>query len=248
MKRSTQKLLIAIVTFLIGSIISGVFLLYRHSAKETTLQQIRHYSHQHLSRTEYERGTRLSEISYTLSAGDTLDKVAGLRYGHRNYSGVIKLYNDIEDERNIESGKNLKLPNLIDILNEEGFTKIANTEAELILCSRAKYEKVKAQLQGLRSGIPSERTVVPEDLRLSLLEAAGDLDEAVIKLQATKPDGAQIPKSLIGQLKQNAEAMRALADRYPDDDLAYSYAIDIVQQRYALALSYAIIWARDGFR
>src|SRR5688572_12105994 len=70
-QRSTQKLLIAIVTLITGGIISGTFLLYRHSAKKTTLQQIQHYPHQHLLRSEYETGAKLSEISYTLNAGDT---------------------------------------------------------------------------------------------------------------------------------------------------------------------------------
>lgn len=245
MKRSTQKLLLAILTLVIGGIILSAFLLYRHSVKKPTLQPIQHYPHQHLSRNEYETGANVAEITYTLKVGDTLANVARLRYGHRNYSDVIKLYNHIEDERNIVSGKNLKLPNLIDILTEEGFTQVASAEAELILCARAKYEKVKDQLRGLRNGIGSERVIVPEDLKLALLEAADDLDEAVIKLKANKPGVTQIPKSLIGQLKQNAEGVRALADGYSDEN---NYDIDIVQQRYALALSYAIIWAREGFR
>ncbi len=245
MKRSTQILLVTIITFVISGIILGAFLLYRHPAKKTTLQQIQHYPHQHLSKSEYEPGAKLSEISYTLNAGDTLDNLATLRYGHENYYRVIKLYNHIEDERNIESGKKLKLPNLIDILTEEGFTKVANTEAELILCARAKYEKVKGQLRGLRRGIPRERVIVPEDLKLALFEAADDLDEAVIKLQANKPGVAQIPKSLIGQLKHNAAGMRSLADGDSDEN---NYDLVIVQQSFALALSYAIIWARDGFK
>jgi hypothetical protein len=29
---------------------------------------------------------------------------------------------------------------------------------------------------------------------------------------------------------------------------SYGYDIDMVQQRFALALTYSIIWARDGFK
>ena len=29
---------------------------------------------------------------------------------------------------------------------------------------------------------------------------------------------------------------------------SYGYDIDMVQQRFALALTYAIMWARDGFK
>jgi hypothetical protein len=50
---------------------------------------------------------------------------------------------------------------------------------------------------------------------------------------------------MIGQLEQCMQLMRELALGHLDP---YGYDIDVVQQRYALALAYAIIWARAGFK
>ena len=86
---------------------------------------------------------------------------------------------------------------------------------------------------------------MPEDIRLALLEAASDLEEAIGALRANKTGVAQAPRSMIGQLEQNAGSLRELADGAND---GYGYALDMIEQRYALALSYGVIWAREGFK
>jgi len=65
-----------------------------------------------------------------LSEGDNLERVATLRYDHRYYDRIIKLSNHIEDESKVKAGTQLRLPNLIDILTEAGFTKVAPSESE----------------------------------------------------------------------------------------------------------------------
>ena len=245
MKRFTWRVIVGVATFALGLLIVGVLFIQRDSSKRQASQVTIRYSHIHLSRTEYEAGAELNAQSYALSKGETLERVATLRYDHRYYDRIVKLSNDIEDENSVKAGTRLRLPNLIDILTEEGFTKVAPSESELILCSRAKYEKVKDQLGALRREAKRDRVIVPEDKKLALLEAASDLEEAIDGLKAPKPGVTQAPRSMIGQLEQNAASLRELAEGFND---GYGYDLDIVEQRYALALSYGVIWAREGFK
>ena len=83
-------------------------------------------------------------------------------------------------------------------------------------------------------------------MRRALLEAADDLEQATEGLKQTRPGVIGVPKHMIGQLEQNTATMRDLAAGKHSDPEGYD--IDMVQQRYALALAYAIIWARDGFK
>lgn len=213
------------------------------AARQRPSSQARRYAHQHLPPSEYEPNDKLSASSYRVKKRDALDEIATLRYGHRYYSNVIALYNHIENQDRVKEGVTLKLPELSDILAKEGFTKVAKAETELILCSRAKYDKVVNQLHEISR--VSGPKVVPEDIKLALLESAYDLDQAVAGLRASKPGVTSRPKSLIGKLGVNAASMRNLAAGVFD---GYGYDIDIIQQNYALALTYAIIWSREGFR
>ena len=240
--------LVALLSSWLPFLAAGVLLYAGESASrsaDTAMSQPRRSPHQHLPPSEYEPNDKLAASSYRLKIGDTLQEIGALRYGHRYYSGVITLYNHIENERRVKSGATLKLPGLSDILAEEGFTKVAAAETELILCSRAKYDKVVNRLGKLRLGAGSRTVVVPEDIKLALLEAADDLERAAAGLMANKPGVIQTPKSLIGKLRANAASMRNLAAGAND---GYGYDIDMVQQNYALALTYAIIWTREGFR
>lgn len=61
-----------------------------------------------------------------------------------------------------------------------------------------------------------------------------------------RPGVTGVPRHMIGQLEQNIAGMQDLAQGEHSDPNGYD--IDMVQQRYALALTYAIVWARDGFK
>ena len=245
MKFFTPKIVAGVTACALGVLIAGVLFVQHNSSKRQASQQTRRYPHVHVPRAEYEADAELNAHSYTLSGGDTLERVATLRYDHRYYDRIVKLSNHIEDENNVKAGTRLRLPNLIDVLTEGGFTKVAPSESELILCSRAKYGKVKDRLWALRREAGRDRVVVPEDYRLALLEAASDLEEAIDGLKANKAGVTQAPRSMIGQLEQNAASLRELAEGAND---GYGYALDIVEQRFALALSYGILWAREGFK
>jgi len=195
------------------------------------------YPHEHLQASALEPLAKLQTVNYILREGETLSSIAKLRYGHQHYYHVIKLYNHIDDETQVAANQTLKMPDLSVILADEGVTKVIPQEVSLILCSRARYDRVLDQLQAHQ---------VPDDVKQQLLEAADDLQQVTESLRKARPGINAVPQRMIGQLEQCMEQIRVFTDTGKFD--SYSYDIDMVQQRYALALTYAIIWARDGFK
>jgi len=244
MKSTALKVLTLLVTFAAGVLIVGALLSRRLPPVARPAPPAPSHPHEHLRPSEWEVAAEPPGASYTLREGDTLAAVAVRRYGHPNYHRVIKLYNRIEDEGRVGAGTVVRLPDISAILAEEGFTKVAAAEAELILCSRAKYNRVEGQLRALREA-GSRGDAVPDGVRRALLEAADDLGRASEGLRSSKAGVTRAPGSMIGQLEKNVAGMRDLAEGSND---GYGYDIDMVRQRYALALTYAVIWAREGFR
>lgn len=195
------------------------------------------YPHEHLQGSALEPLAKLQAVDYTLRDGETLGDIARLRYGHQNYYPIIKLYNRIDYETQVPANQTLKMPDLSVILADEGLTKVIPREVSLILCSRAKYDRVLDQLRAHR---------VSEDVKQQLLEAVDDLQQVTQSLRTVRPGMNAVPQRMIGQLEQCMEGIRVFTDTGQFD--SYGYDIDMVQQRYALALTYAIIWARDGFK
>lgn len=198
------------------------------------------YPHEHLPASAFEPLAKLQTVEYKMHEGETLANIARLRYGHQHYHRVIELYNHIEDETQVAANSTLRLPDMSAILAQEGLTRIAPREVNLILCSRAKYDKILGQLKDLPPGTQS----IPENLKQQLFEAADDLQQATENLKAIKPEVGAVPFHTIRQLEQGMEGMRDLTEQLD----TYGYDVDMVQQHFALALTYAIIWARDGFR
>lgn len=214
--------------------------------KPATVQpQSTRYPHEHLQNSALEPNAQLQTIDYKLRNDETLASVAKRRYGHQHYYPVIKLYNHLEDERQIAADYPIRLPEMAVILAEEGLTKVVAQELTLILCSRAKYDRVVKQLWALRTESTSNYQV-PEDVRRELLEAADDLQQATESLKQIRPGVTGVPRHMIGQLEQNMLGMRELAQGEHSDPNGYD--IDMIQQRYALAIAYAIVWAREGFK
>ena len=210
--------------------------------QRVALQQLKRYPHEHLQAPAFEPLDKLQTVEYKLREGETLASVARLRYGHQKYSSVIKLYNHIEDETNVAANETLRLPDVSDILAQEGLTKVVPQEVNLILCSRAKYDRILDQLRTLAS--PRGTDSIPENLKQELFEAADDLRQATESLKLLKPGVSAVPARTIGQLEECLGQMWGLTEHLD----SYGYDIDMVQQRFALALTYAIIWARDGFK
>lgn len=244
MKRKSQTLVLGIAVTAV--VISGTALFVRSALWSTPQVETQRDPHQHLPSTEWEPNAKLTEVSYTVSQGDSLASIATLRYGHRYYDRIIKLFNQIKNEDNVATGTTLRLPDISHILADEGFTKVAPAETELILCSRAKYDKVSGHLSALRRGRPlRDRVILPETIRLELLDAADDLERATEDLKASKPGVTRPPLKMIGQLEGSVWGMKELAEGAND---GYGYDIDMVHQRFALGLTYAVIWAREGFK
>ena len=207
---------------------------------QQAVQQFKRYPHEHLPASAFEPLAKLNTNEYKLSEGETLANVARLRYGHQNYYRIIKVYNHIDDETQVAANSTLRLPDISAILAEEGLTKVVPQEVNLILCSRAKYDKIVARLWDLSRNNQS----IPEDLKLALLEAADDLQQATEGLKTIRPEVTALPLRTIRQLEQCMWGMRGLTERFD----SYGYDIDMVQQQFALALTYVIIWARDGYK
>lgn len=226
-------------------VVAGILIARRPSWLRPRAQTQR-YLHQHLPSSDWEPTAKFTDASRTLREGETLASIARLRYGHQNYSDVIKLYNHIDNVDAVPAGTTLRVPDISTILTEEGYTKVARPEMEMILCSRAKYDKVVGQLWDLSSERPlHERVVViPQKIKQELLEAADDLQQATESLKTNKPGTSRPPAKMIGQLESAMHGMRQLAEGTIDDN---GYDIDMVQQRYGHALTYGIIWAREGF-
>jgi hypothetical protein len=243
MKHRSRFLIAGIIAVIL--IATGLALLRRRSWRKPEVQTAR-YLHQHLPASAWEPTATLSAAPYTVREGDTLANIARRRYGHERYSGVIKLYNHIEDETAVPVGAVLRLPDISTILTEEGFARVAAAEMEMILCARAKYAKVERQLWEVRGDAPLDEHIVaiPQKTKQELLEAADDLQQATESLKKLKPGTTRPPAKMIGQLESVMYGMRQLADGLIDDN---GYDIDIVQQRYGLAMTYGIIWAREGF-
>ena len=199
--------------------------------------QAQHHPHEHLQASALEPLAKLHTVDYTVRAGETLETVATQRYGHPHYYGVIKLYNHLDDEAQVSANQILRLPDMSAILAEEGLARVIPHEVNLILCSRAKYDNVLGQLRAHQ---------LTDDVKQQLLEAADDLQQVTESLRTIKPGMTGMPLRMIGQLEQCRDGMRVFTDTGRFD--SYGYDIDMVRQRYALALTYAIIWARDGYK
>ena len=247
MKPLSAKVWVIFVSTAVTLFIVGSAILVRQKSRRfpEPLHHTQRYPHEHLREPEWEPRAKLQAVTYTLREDETLAKIARLRYGHQNYHRVIKLYNHIEDDRTVKPNDTLRVPDISVILAEEGVNKVVAPEVRLILCSRAKYDRVVDRLWALRVQ-PNGNYVLPEDVKQELNEAADDLQQATESLKSTRPGVSAVPTSMIGQLEQTMDAMRALAAGEHSDPNGYD--IDIVQQRYALALTYSIIWAREGFR
>jgi hypothetical protein len=233
-----------IISLGLSLVVFGIIILFRQ--KHATVQpESKRYPHEHLQTSALEPRAKLHTIDYTIRDGEALAGIAKLRYGHQHYHRIIKLYNHLDDEGQITAHYTLRLPDVSVILAEEGLTKVAAREIDLILCSRAKYDKIVDQLWALRIQ-PSANRQLPEDVRRELLEAADDLQQATQSLKLAKPGVSAMPGKMIGQLEQSMTGMKELADGKNSDPNGYD--IDMVQQRYALALTYAIIWTREGFK
>ena len=238
----TKKIIVA--SLVLALVVFGIVMLVRQRSAPVQ-REAKRYPHEHLQASALEPNVQLNQVNYTLHNGETLAAVAKLRYGHQNYYRVIKLYNHLADEGQIPADSTLRLPEMSAILAEEGVTKVAAQETALILCSRAKYDRVVKQLWALHAE-PADNNQFPEDVRRELFEAADDLQQATESLKQTRAGVTAAPQHTIAQLEENMTSLRNLAQVQHSDP--YGYDIDIIQQRYALALAYAIIWAREGFK
>jgi len=242
MKLLSRKPLFIIGFALCFLVCAGIIVLRKKTAPAQP--ESKPYPHEHLQTSALEPLAKLHTVDYKVQNGETLAGIAKLRYGHQHYYRIIELYNHLENEGEVAADYPLRLPDMSVILAEEGLNKVAAPEVTLILCSRAKYDNVVDQLWARHQS--TAKNQLSEDVKRQLLEAADDLQQAIASLKLAKPGVSGVPAHMIEQLEENMNGMQALAeDKHSDPE---GYDIDMIQQRFAFALTYAIIWARDGFK
>lgn len=194
------------------------------------------------------------ESFYRVRSGDTLENIAWQRYGNRCYMGLIAMHNEMEDSYRLVVGDTLRLPDLTAILAETGLTALVGAEMESILAAREAYVDVEHALWTIRQSAPrvtgdpgTPRPVLdlPEHVVASLVAASELLRSAARGLGQPRERVINPPHHLIGQLQKAADNLDRQARGIQD---GYGYDMDMVHQRIALALRYAIIWAREGFQ
>jgi len=193
------------------------------------------------------------EPSYRVRAEDTLENISRRRYGNRCYMGLVAIHNELEDSHHLVAGDTLRLPDLATILAYENLTALVGAEMESILAAREAYIGVEPELRTIRRSVPripgdpgTPRPVLdlPEHVVASLVTASELLRTAARKLGQSREGVGNPPHHLIGQLVNAADNLDRQARGIQD---GYGYDMDLVHQRIALALEYAIIWSREGF-
>ena len=207
-----------------------------------------------LSNLSAQPSIRAGEAFHRVKSGDTLESIVRQRYGNRCYMGLIAAHNGLVDSRLLVVGDTLRLPDLAVILAQEGLTPLVGAEMKSILAARETYAGVQLELWTIRRnalriagdpGTPRPTLDLPEHVVASIVAASGQLRSAARGLRQPREGIINPPHHLIGQLEKAAENLDPQSQGIQD---GYGYDIDMIHQRIALALKYAIIWAEEGFR
>lgn len=112
-------------------------------------------------------------------AGDTVQQLAADHYGHKDYSLVVVKLNKIKDPKKIEVGTPLRMPDLKDMLLNEGFPKTLEPQLEDVMKARYGFIKVREELiKALRPGNSTGKIQIPVAVRDELRNSADLLERA----------------------------------------------------------------------
>lgn len=178
--------------------------------------------------------------THVFAKGETLWDLARTYYGNRHYSAIMKIYNQIDNESNIEPGTLIKIPELPVLLKDTSLNLYPFMAAEMdqIMEARKLYMLHEKQLIAIRKEQEMKRPLdLPQAMITDLNKASALIDKAVKELKAKNSTSDN--SKMLGQLKNASSIMKNLATG--NHDGPYGYDVDMVHQRLIHGLKNAIV-------
>ncbi len=186
-----------------------------------------------------------SEI-HIFQKGETLWDLSEKYYGNRHYSSILSIYNGIEDVNRIESGTEIKIPTLNEILIDESFGLVPQLEKEVfkILAARQLYMEDEKILWHLRRESDWKgKQNLPESVIDNLERAAALIDLTIVQLSQPEENSTSIPNKMINNLKSVSRNLKHLASGAND---GYGYDLDMVHQDLIRAIHNGKSWVEKN--
>ncbi len=170
---------------------------------------------------------------HVIASGDSLTKVSAKAYGRSGYWRLLKLYNDCDPSK-LKIGQVVKAPDLDWLLAKENIIPLFQEASDKMMQSRQLFMEAE-------SGI--DESGLTEDVKGKLAEAQKLLAQSQ-ELFAAKPEGTTgLPNSTIKQLRTVGLLMGDIANGKG----SASSKANLAHEHFGNALTYCVIWARDGF-
>lgn len=182
----------------------------------------------------------------TVERGSNLRTAAEAAYGHERFSGFLTVINGIADPERVNAGVVLKTPSLAVALRDAGLDAQYQPAVNALAMACTDYYAAEPDYLAARraSSIQEGGLLIPASTKAAFSASADTIDAVVASLQAVRP-GHSVPTATLGQLRQASAQIRELAAGRID---GYGYDHDLVGQRFGLAFTNVIIWAKQGHR
>ncbi len=181
--------------------------------------------------------------TYKYKAGDTVQQLSIDQYGHKDYSLVIIKLNKIKDPKKITPGTPIRMPDLKDMLLDEGFPKTLEPQLEAVMKGRYGYIKVREELvKALHPGNSTGKIQIPVAVK-DELKASADILENAGKALAKAGNFSDSATRMKQRLVQCAVNLRKLARGSQEKGLEESIHL-LISQAFVRGLMWA--YNEDG--
>ena len=173
---------------------------------------------------------------HVIDSGDSLTKVSAQAYGRAGYWRVLKLHNDC-DPAKLKIGQVIKTPDLQWLLEEEGIVPLLKDAADSMMEGRKLFMEVE-------DAMSADGLSAPDDAMKAKIAEAQKLITKSRNLFANKREGVSgLPNSTLLQLRTAGELMGKVAKGSRVKTNATQ-----VHERFGNAITYGVLWAREGFK
>lgn len=173
---------------------------------------------------------------HVIASGDSLTAIAAKVYGRAGYWRVLKLYNDCEPSK-LKIGQVIRVPELEWLLKQEGVIPLFEDAATAMMQAQSLIIEAEDTMEEQGVDAPDEETAAKISEAQKLLARARELF-------AEKREGvAELPNSMLLQLRTAGELMGEVAAKTGNAETKMAE----VHERLGNALTYCVIWAREGF-